>query len=182
MGRPISEDEFADLLRGFDHTSFRLEAQPVYAISEERAEFGRFLAGSPRSPMEIGWWREWLDEAAAMTRLGKQLSRVRVIPDTGPTDYQRWLIWADPWYAAAGVDIRYIRYRQAKQISLPLAMSLRDDWQLLDGKLLIKMLFTRDGEADSKILTTDSVVIAQYQRWRDLAVASATPAARITAA
>ncbi len=182
MGRPISEDEFGELLRTFGRSAFRLEAQPVYAIGEEREEFERFLAGSPRPPTEIGWWREWLEEAAAATRLGKQLSRVRVIPDSGPTDYQRWLIWADPWYAQAGVDVRYIRQRQARQIGLPLALPLKDDWQLLDGKLLIKMLFTRTGEAGDKIATTDPVVVAQYQRWWDLAVASATPAGQINAA
>lgn len=182
MGRLISEDEFTDLLRGFDRTSLRLEAQPVYAIGEEQPELDRFLAGSPRSPTEIGWWRDWLDEAAAATRLGKHLSRIRVIPSTGPTDYQRWLIWADPWYAQAGVDVRYIRQRQAEQIGLPLGLPLQDDWQLLDGKLLIKMLFTRDGEVGSKMLTTDPVVVAQYQRWWDLAVRNATPASQITAA
>ncbi len=175
MNCPISEDEFTRLLRNFDRTSFRLEAQPAYAIEEEQEEFEQFLAGSPRPPSEIGWWRDWLDEAAAATRQGKRISRVRVIPDSGPTDYQRWLMWADPWYAAAGMEIRYLPHLRAEQVGLP-----AHDWYLLDDERLIIMPFTPDGEPGPKELVTD--LIPEYRLWRALAVFYSTPVDQINAA
>ena len=175
MGDLISEDEFGELLRTFERSAFRLEAQPAYAIGEEQEELERFLAGSPRSPMEIGWWREWLDEAAAATRLGTQLRRVLVIPDSGPPGYQRWLMWADPWYAAAGVEIRYLPQHRAEQVGLP-----AHDWYLLDDERLIIMPFTPDGEPGAKELVTD--LIPEYRLWRALAVWYSAPISQTNAA
>jgi hypothetical protein len=177
-GEPISEGQFAGLLQAFERTSFRLEAQPVYAIGEEGPDFERFLAGSPQSPSEIGWWAEWLHDAAAQAAQGKRLSRIRVIPDNGPTAYQRWLIWADPWYAQAGVDIRYIRHLRAEWIGLP----MQDDWQLLDGDRLVIMRFTDAGEIAGKELITDPATVEQYRQWQDLATRNAIPAAQLSAA
>ena len=175
MNCPISEDEFTRLLRNFDHTSFRLEAQSAYAIGEEREEFERFLAGSPRSPREISWWREWLDEATTATRQGKRISRIRVIPDSGPTDYQRWLMLADPFYEAAGVEIRYLPHRRAKQVGMP-----AHDWYLLDDERLIIMPFTPDGEPGPKELVTD--LLPEYRLWRALAVFYSAPISQTSAA
>ena len=101
MATPISGDEFGELLRTFQRSAFRLEVQPFYAIGEEQPEFERFLAGSPRPPTEISWWNAWLGQVAGLTRQGKTVTRVRVL-DEPPTDYQRWMLWADPWYAEAG--------------------------------------------------------------------------------
>jgi hypothetical protein len=178
MGKPISEDEFGDLLRTFEHRADRVEAQPVYAIGEERGEFERFLAGSPRPPSEVGWWKAYLDDWAALTRQGKSVNRIRVIPDSGPTDYQRWLIWADPWYAKAGVNIRYLPRRRAQQLGMPLEY----DWELLDDTRLIIMHFTDDGEIGAKELVAHPADVAPYRTWRDLAAAHAVPAGQYAAA
>jgi hypothetical protein len=169
-GRPISEDEFAGLLWTFERSAFRLEAQPVYAIGEEQAELERFLAGSPRPPSEIGWWKAWLDQAAGLTRQGKRITRIRVIPATGPTDYQRWLMWADPWYSQAGVEIRYLPHGRAEQAGLP-----AHDWELLDDERLIVMPFTPAGEVGPKELFTDPVTVAEYRLRRSLAVLYSAP-------
>jgi hypothetical protein len=178
MGKPISEDEFGDLLRTFSRSADRIEAQPVYAIGEERAEFEAFLAGAPRPPSQVDWWKAYLDDVAALARQGKSVSRIRVIPYSGPTDYQRWLMWADPWYAKAGVSIRYLPRRRAKQIGMP----LEHDWELLDDTRLIIMRFTEDGEIGGKELVTDPAAVAPYRTWRDLAVAHAIPAEQYAAA
>ena len=176
-GKPISHDEFADLLRTFERSAFRLEARPSYAIGEEREEFDRFLAGSPRPPSEVGWWSAYLDGWAELARQGKTVGRVRVIPDEGPTHYQRWLIWADPWYARAGVRIGYLPRREALDLGLPVA----DDWELLDDRRLVIMRFTSEGAVGGKELITDPAVVARYRTWRDLAVAHATAARQIAA-
>lgn len=169
----ISAEECDELLRTFEHGWFRLEGREGYAIGEEQPEFERFLAGTPRPPSEVGWWSEWLEQAAALTRHGKTISRVRVIPDDGPTDYQRWLIWADPWYARAGIDIRYLNRSRAQSLGL----SPDSDWSLLDDRRVIIHEFNPAGEVTGWDLVTDPIAVAQYVHWQDTAVRDATPAA-----
>lgn len=176
MATPISEDEFADLLCTFRRSAFRLEVQPFYAISEERPEFGRFLAGSPRPPSEIGWWKAWLDQVAGLARQGRTVSRVRVI-DEHPTDYQRWMLWADPWYAAAGERISYMTRRRAYEVGLPAA-----DWWLLDDERAVIMAFDDDGRVEQKTLVVGPELMALYRDWRDIALRHATSAGQIAAA
>jgi hypothetical protein len=165
----ISAAECDELLRTFEHGWFRMEGRDGYAMDEELPEFERYLAGAPRPPSEIGWWQEWLDQAAAMTRDGKSLSRVRVIPDAGPTDYQRWLMWAGPWYARAGVNIRYITRSRALSIGLPADA----DWSLLDGRRVIIHEYNQAGEVTGWDLITDPGTVALYVRWQDTAVRNA---------
>ena len=173
----ISEDEFDHLLATFKRSAFRLETRDAYALDYERAEFDWFLSGQPRPPSEIDWWRTWLDQIARFTREGKQVSRVRVLAEP-PSDYQRWMMWAAPWHAQAGEQIRYLPRSRAGQIPLPLGR----DWWLLDDERVIQMWFTDEGEIDEKILTDDPAIITRYIKWRDLAVRNATTAERFAAA
>ena len=174
----ITEDEFDDLLRSFKRTAFRLEARDAYALDYEREEFGRFLAGTPTPPPELGWWRPWLDQIAQLAREGKTVSRVRVLAEP-PSDYQRWMLWAGPWHSAAGEDIRYVsRSRYERQVDLP----TEHDWWLLDEERVILMWFTDNGEIEQKVLMDDPGAVSRYIKWRDLAVRNATPAEQIAAA
>ena len=95
-----------------------------------------------------------------------------------PTDYQRWEVWAAPWHAQAGEDIRYMPRSIAERIGL----SLDHDWWLLDDERLIVMRYTSADEVASKELITDPGSVAPYLKWRDLAVRNATPAGDIAAA
>ena len=81
-----------------------------YALGYERADFERFLAGPPTPPPQLDWWQPWLEQIARLTRDGKHIARVRVLAEP-PTAYQRWEIWAAPWHAQAGEDIRYLPRR-----------------------------------------------------------------------
>jgi hypothetical protein len=176
-GRPIGEDEFGELLRTPRRSAFRLETRDRYALGYERADFERFLAGSPRPPAEVDWWRPWLDQITRLTREGKRIGRVRVLAEP-PTDYQRWEMWAAPWHARAGEDIRYMPRSTAERLGLP----LDHDWWLLDDERLIVIRHTDAGSIAGKWLITDPGSIAPYLTWRDLAVRNATPAGEIAAA
>jgi hypothetical protein len=112
-----------------------------------------------------------------VTRQGRKIGRVRVLAEP-PTDYQRSEIWADPWHARAGEQIRYLPRSRAEQIGLP----LDHDWWLLDDERLIDMRFNDAGEITGKALITDPGIVAPYCEWRDLAVRNATPAEQVTAA
>jgi hypothetical protein len=177
MGKPLTADQFGDLLRTFKRTAFRLETQPSYAIGVEHADFDLFLAGTPRRPDEIEWFQPWVQQVARLTAQGKRISRIRVQAEP-PTDYQRWEQWAGQWNIAAGEDIRYIPRSTAERIGLP----LRHDWWLLDDERLIITRFTDAGEIAGKSLITDPATIAPYLTWRDLALRHATPTGQIAAA
>jgi hypothetical protein len=174
----ISEDEFGVMLRSFKRSAFRLETRRSYALSYEREEFERFLAGTPTIPPLVDWWRPWLEQIAQFGREGKTVSRVRVLAEP-PTPYQRWELWAAPWHARAGEDIRYMPQWRARQLGL---LDNKLDWWLLDDERVILMRFTKDGEIDRKTLTDDPAIVARHLHWRDLAVRNATPAEDYAAA
>ena len=165
---PITEDEFSEALRTFKRSAFRIEAQPVYALSDEQADFDRFLAGSPTPPPEMSWYRPWVDQVAQWTRDGKTISRVRVLAEP-PTDYQRWLLWGAPWFASIGEDIRYMSHSTAHRIRFPL-----QDWWLLDDERVIVMHFTAGGEVSGKEMVTGRTFVASYRALRDLAIENST--------
>lgn len=173
----ITDAEFAELLRSFRKTACYFEAQATYALDYEAADFGQFLAGSPTPPSEISWWAPWLDQVAELTRQGRQITRVRVISEP-PSDYQRWGLWALPWHARAGEQIRYMSRHHAEQIDLP----LKYDWWLMDDEQVIRLRYTPDGRIISKELTTHQGTITRFRALRDLAVSNATTAEAITAA
>jgi Family of unknown function (DUF6879) len=176
--RPITEDEFDELLRSFERSAFRLETRDSYALGYERAEFERFLAGTPTPPPEVDWWRPWLKQLARFAHEHKRIGRVRVLAEP-PTDYQQWEMWAGSWHAQAGERIRYMPRSRALRIGLP----LDHDWWLLDNERLIIMEFTDSGEIKSKTLVTGvDEEIDRCILWRNLAVRNATPAEEIAAA
>jgi Family of unknown function (DUF6879) len=175
MGKPVSDDELADLLRTFERTAFRLETQDAYPDAYEQEDLALFLAGTPRTPDELGWFRPWADQVRRQTRQGKQISRVRVQSEP-PTGYQRWERWVGAWNIAAGEDIRYMTRSEAGRIGLP----LDHDWWLLDGRRLVVMRFA--GNVRTQELITDPITAGEYASWQDVAFRNAAPAERVAAA
>jgi hypothetical protein len=173
MVTEITEEEFGVLLRSFRRSAFRLETLDAYALESERADFELFLAGRPGAPP----WQDWLDQVAAQTAEGKTVTRVRVLAEP-PTDYQRWMLWAGPWYARAREEILCMPRSRAAVLRLPLEV----DWWLLDDERLILMYFTNAGEIVGKLLITEPGIVARYREWRDLAVRNATAAEEFAAA
>ena len=167
MGVPISEGEFASVLSSFTGSAFRVEAQLCYALDDERADFEKFLAGSPTPPPEMAGFRSWMGQVTQWTQEGKTISRVRVLAEP-PTDYQRWLLWGAPWYAGIGEDIRYMSRSTAHQVGLPLL-----DWWLLDDARVVVMRFTEEGAVSGKELITGPEV-ATYRELRRLALQNST--------
>jgi hypothetical protein len=177
VSTPVTEEEFLAMVRGFRRSAFRLETRGTYAPGYEREDFARFLAGAPRPPSEVDWWRPWLDRVGRLTREGKTVSRVRILNEP-PSDYERWQLWAARWHAEAGEDIRYLPRSRAERIGLP----VDQDWWLLDDERLILMEFAADGDIGPKTLITDDGTVARYRAWRDLAMRNAAPAEEIRAA
>ena len=173
MTRAISEEEFAGLLRTIKRSAWRLETLDAYALNSEQADFERFLAGTPGPPP----WQAWLDQVTSQTAQGMTVARVRVLAEP-PTDYQRWMLWAQPWYSRAREEIRYMPRSRAAALGLPLEV----DWWLLDEEQVVLMYFGDAGEIIGKVLVTEPGVVARYRQWRDLAVRNSSTAEEVAAA
>jgi len=176
MVTEITEEEFGILLSTFRRSAFRLETLDAYALDYEQADFEFFLAGQPVPPPEIAWWRGWLDQVEKLTADGKTVTRVRVLAEP-PSDYQRWMLWANPWYARVREEILYMPRSRAAALRLPLEV----DWWLLDDARLILMYFTDAGKIAGKLLITEPGILARHRAWRDLAVRHAAAAHEVAA-
>jgi hypothetical protein len=172
VAQVLTEAEWSEQLRTFDHTAFRFESQPVYAEAEEAETVQRFLEGSPQPPTEVPELRAWFDQVAGLVAQGRRVERVRV-HDEPPTPYQRWVRWIDQWNAAAGEFIRYITRTQAHAAGLGPALT-NVDWWLMDGQRLIVMRFDANGRRVQNELVTDPEQVALACTWRDLAVQHGT--------
>ncbi|BCB80903.1 hypothetical protein GCM10022251_79660 [Phytohabitans flavus] len=165
MGEQLTGEDFNSLFRYFTDTAFRLEVQPVYAVTDERESIEEFLAGEPRPVTEFPFYAAWLDQIRAVTSQGRRVERVRVLEEP-PTDYQRWEMWSGQYNIDAGETIRYISRSRAIEAGLP----VRDDWWLFDSQRLALMRFAPDGEPLGGEIISDSETVARHQAWWDLAV------------
>lgn len=144
--------EFWQQLAGFQHSAWRWENQPVYAIADERASVEAFLAGSPADPMQDPYLSPWMYQVAQQTAEGRRIGRVRVMEEP-PTDYQRWELWLDAWNTGAGEQIGYLDRSQAAQLGEP-PFGLCD-WWLFDSDRVMLMHFDSAGVRVSVELTQD---------------------------
>lgn len=168
MSRTLTDDEWAELLKEFEHSAFRLEQQPSYMVDVETGTVARFLAGDPQDPREIPHLDSWFDQIARLTAEGRKVGRVRIVEDP-PTGYQRWEQWLGRWNAEAGETIRYLTRQCALEVGvLPAAGS--DDWWLLDDERLIVMHFDKDGRLGQTELVADPDRVTSAQSVRDLAI------------
>lgn len=169
----LNDAQFADALRSFRQTAFRLELQPAYAEPIEEDTVRRFLAGDPQPPTEVPGLREWFEQVATITSQGKRIERVRVHEDP-PTPYQQWERWAGKWNIKAGEVIRYMTRTRAHEVGLlPAATDV--DWWLLDSSQLIAMRFDNGGRRTATQLVTESASVVQACSWWDLAANHSTP-------
>jgi hypothetical protein len=181
VGRILTEDEWPEQLRSFEHTAFRLEQQRGYSVPLEKELFSRFLAGDLTPPTDSPAIREWFAMVGAQVAQGKRMERVRV-QDDPPTPYQRWQRWFDRWNAEAGESIRYMTRQQAHEVNL-LPAAGDEDWWLLDSCRLMVMRFDEEGHLLETVLSTDPERVVCACAWRDLAVHHSVPrAARCHAA
>ncbi|MEV0275584.1 DUF6879 family protein [Streptomyces sp. NPDC050610] len=159
----LSGEEFGRLFETFERTAFRLETLPVYSVAEEREEFERFLAGEDMGP-------DWGDNpwVRSMTDKGKHVSRVHVLRSP-LTDYLRYELAAYPGNITAGEAIGIIDLADHDVHGLP-----DHDFWLFDDRDVYRMHYTQEGAfigAEPQPART----LAEYQGYRDRALAGAVP-------
>ncbi len=159
----LSGEDFGRLFETFERTAFRLETLAVYSVEEEREEFERFLAGGDMGP-------DWDDNpwVRSMTDKGKDVSRVHVL--TSPlTDYLRYELAAYPGNITAGETIGIIDKADQAVAGLP-----DHDFWLFDDQDVYRMHYTPEGAFIGADLLP-AHCLAEYQDYRDRALAEAVP-------
>ncbi|MFJ3855134.1 DUF6879 family protein [Streptomyces sp. NPDC090085] len=159
----LGGEEFGRLFSSFERTAFRLETLAVYSVEEEREEFERFLAGGDMGPA-------WDDNpwVRSMTDKGKQVSRVHVLRSP-LTDYLRYELAAYPGNIAAGETIGLIDLSEQTVTGLP-----DHDFWLFDDQDVYRMHYTPEGAFIGADLLP-ARCLAEYQDYRDRALAEAVP-------
>jgi hypothetical protein len=178
VGRPVRREatsvepftaEWVALLRGFEHSAFRLEVLQHYAMAYEDDSLRRFLAGEP--PVEDPAKEEWLGVVRSARATGKRMERVHVVVEP-LSDYLRYeLAW---WYAdnaAAGEDVRILPTRPRQwPAGLP-----RHDYWLYDSQKLAVLHYDPQGRLYRAELVGDPVEVVRHNAWRDVAMHQAVP-------
>jgi hypothetical protein len=146
--------------------AWRWEQQPVYDVGCEAGMVAAFLTGRPQPPTDDPEMARFYDRVHALTRDGVEVGRVRVT-DVPPTDYQRWLRWADQWNTAAGERILYLpRPVLARQGRIPPVDPDADWWLIDDDRLVVFHYADRwTGRLDRVELVTDRHEIRSAVTW-----------------
>ncbi|RAG83569.1 hypothetical protein DN069_21485 [Streptacidiphilus pinicola] len=164
----ITDASWLDLFDTFERTAIRLETQPAYLVDAEQEEYQRFLATGIVEDDEPD--RRWRRQMRAARDTGRRVARVRFVTEP-PGDYQRYLFACNRFNDEDGEDIRYLTYRRAAELCLPLA-----DFWLFDDAVLLKMNFAEQGRPlDKELVDRDRAAAEQARVWLALAMKHATP-------
>ncbi|MEV6973430.1 DUF6879 family protein [Kitasatospora sp. NPDC093806] len=157
----LDGDAWQGHFRDFKRSAWRLEVQPTYTMPAEAESLARFLRGEPKPDDHNAPWH--VTVRAAVTS-GKAIGRVRVVREP-LTDYQRYqLAWGIPGNVAAGEDIRILDLT-GRALDLP-----DQDFWMFDESTVVHLNYRPDGTQINRVLI-ETPALAQYLRWRDLALA-----------
>ncbi|MFD9890799.1 DUF6879 family protein [Amycolatopsis sp. NPDC059027] len=161
----LDGESFASHLRGYEHSAWRLETQPVYTMPREQDSLKQFMAGGSRPEGHNSGWHETV---RGLTQAGKSIGRVRTIRKP-LTDYQRYqLAWGIPGNVEAGEDIRILDLSE-NDLGLP-----QQDFWLFDDSIVVHLNFNPDGTLLT-IEQLDDPDLPTYLAWRETALTHAVP-------
>ncbi|MFF4986289.1 DUF6879 family protein [Streptosporangium saharense] len=168
----LENDVWQDYFETFQHSAFRLETHPVYAVPGEDSTFQRFLSGERPTGEHA---KEWTDKVRRYLSTNRSISRVHVV--TRPlSDYLRYeFSWWYRFNAEAGEDIRILDVTDRPDLDLP-----GYDFYLFDESRVVKMLYRSDGTQTGRELLEDADP-TEYIRYRDTAVRESVPFAEYVA-
>jgi hypothetical protein len=162
----LTNAEVRELLDGFEHTAWRLEARDRYNEPGEEEALRRFRSG--QAPDEA-WFSDWSEAVQRWTASGKRIERVRIVSQPH-SEYVRWLLQLARLNIEAGEDIRYLPRPRADELGLPY-----EDFWLFDSQRFVLMRFDSDDVRVANELIYDPVEVVRRCQWRDVAWHYAIP-------
>jgi hypothetical protein len=141
----ISEADFGRLLNGFTESSVHLETRDAYGTAVELPHLARWAAGEPD---DLAWLQDWCATLRKHATAGRTVRRARIVSEP-LSDYQRWSYSIAGPMVAAGEDIRWIPRRLVSSVAIP-----GNDFYLLDGRLVVFLLYAGNGLAVDRVTST----------------------------
>jgi hypothetical protein len=143
---PTTDDEFEELLTGFDREAIHLEMRDAYGTAIELPHMAKWACGEPDG---LEWLQGWCGTLREHVGSGKSVRRARVVSEP-LSDYQRWSYSiADPM-VAAGEDIRWVPRRLVSSVALP-----GNDFYLFDDQLAVFLLYSGSGLSAGMFSSSD---------------------------
>lgn len=132
----ISEAEFDELLRTFKQESLHLETRDAYGTATELPHMAKWARGEQD---DLAWLDDWCATLRAHIAAGAQARRARIVSEP-LSSYQRWAHSVALPMVEAGEDIRWVPRHLVSSIGIP-----GNDFYLLDGSLVVYLIYTGDG-------------------------------------
>jgi hypothetical protein len=142
----ISEEQFDELLTGFEREALHLEMRDAYGTAIELPHMAKWAAGEHD---DLAWLNGWCEALRQHVRAGKTVRRARIVSEP-LSEYQRWShSIADPM-VQAGEDIRWVPRRLVSSVALP-----DNDFYLFDDRLIVFLHYADSGLATDRVTSTD---------------------------
>jgi hypothetical protein len=151
---PISDQEFEELLTGFEHEAIHLETRDAYGTAVELPHMAKWEAGEPD---DLGWLQGWRESLREAVKAGKAVRRARIVSEP-LSDYQRWSYSIAQPMVDAGEDIRWVPRRLLSSTAIP-----GNDFYLFDARIVTFLTYTGNGLAAGKFLSAEPADIELCQ-------------------
>lgn len=162
----VDLDDIARIFEQSTQSAFRLETLPQYLVPQEEDALAAWRAGDRR--LDTPETSPWLARIKASTDRGYRWYRVHVL-DYPLTAYSEWELHGYQANVAAGEEVFV-----ADRSEAPVLDELREDFWLLDDRVVIRMIYDADGRFLRPELADD---IAPYLEMRSNALRHSDPLA-----
>jgi hypothetical protein len=142
----ISDQEFDDLLTGFDRELIHLETRDAYGTAVELPHMATWAAGEPD---DFKWLEGWCATLREAVRDGKSVRRARIVSEP-LSEYQRWSYSIAQPMVEAGEDIRWVPRKLVSSTAIP-----GNDFYLIDNRLVVFLTYTGNGLDAGKFTSRD---------------------------
>lgn len=142
----ITDEQFNQLLSGFERESIHLETRDAYGTAVELPYMAKWAAGEPD---DLEWLQGWCATLREHVKAGKSVRRARIVSEP-LSDYQRWSYSIAHPMVEAGDTSRWVPRRLVSSVALP-----GNDFYLFDDRLVVFLVYAGSGLATDKVTSTD---------------------------
>lgn len=164
FGVPIPPEELTGLFSKFEHSAFRFETLPSYAVAHEDAHYAAYREGKQQPPFRYANWEAVISSAV---KAGRSFEIVRVIPEP-LTEYFSYEV---EWHYLIYEDLgQRTRFMHTAALPNELRELLGADFWLFDDSVAVTIEYNKVGDVISFLKITDPDQIAMLVDAKNLAI------------